>query len=71
MTSSNPSAIADPDFHVFRNGVSVLDARRGPPAATPRPERSPTLHPATYLLDVYDCANGCDQRRKARPATTT
>ena len=57
-TSSNPNN-PDVDFIVYRNGVRILAATE-PPA----PSETTTLTNAVageYLIDVYDCANGCDQ----------
>jgi hypothetical protein len=48
----------DVDFDVFRNGAFVNSATN-PPAAS----EQITLNNAAageYLIDVYDCANGCD-----------
>jgi hypothetical protein len=47
----------DADFLVFRNGVFIR-AAEGPPAAS----ETTTINNATagtYLIDVYECANGC------------
>ncbi len=53
--SSNPNS-ADTDFVVYRNGVPVVIGFDAPP--------DPEVHtfsatPGTYIIDVYDCANGC------------
>ncbi len=54
-SSSNPNN-PDTDFIVFRNGDFVT-AATAPPAAT---ETATFNAPAgDYLIDVYDCANGC------------
>ncbi|HEV7607046.1 MAG TPA: PKD domain-containing protein [Steroidobacteraceae bacterium] len=55
--SSSNTNTPDTDFRVFRNGAFLRSAT-GPPAAS----EIDTFSAATgeYLLDVYDCANGCD-----------
>ena len=56
-SSSNPNT-PDTDFLVFRNGAFVTQA-----AAPPAANETATLTNAAageYLIDVYDCANGCD-----------
>jgi hypothetical protein len=56
-SSSNPNT-PDVDFLVFRNGAFVNGAFN-PPAASE--QITLTNAPAgEYLIDVYDCANGCD-----------
>jgi hypothetical protein len=54
--SSNPNN-ADPDFVVFRDGAFVTSGESGPP----QPEIKTITNAAAgdYLIDVYDCANGC------------
>jgi hypothetical protein len=56
VNSSN-TANPDPDFFVYRNGA-FLDAGIDPP---PQPEVETITNAAAgnYLIDVYDCANGC------------
>jgi hypothetical protein len=56
-SSSNPNT-PDTDFRVFRNGAFVTSA-----TAPPAPNETATLTNAAageYLVDVFDCANGCD-----------
>jgi len=55
-SSSNPNN-PDPDFRVSRAGTFVTSAT-SPPAAS----ETATFNAAAgdYLVDVYDCANGCD-----------
>ena len=56
-SSSNPNT-PDTDFRVFRNGAFVTSA-----TAPPAPTETATLTNAAigeYLIDVFDCANGCD-----------
>jgi len=57
VSSSNIDVNADPDFIVYRNGVQLNLATQDPP---PQPETvSFSATNGDYLLDVYDCANGC------------
>ncbi|MDQ2641895.1 MAG: hypothetical protein M3Y79_15100, partial [Pseudomonadota bacterium] len=59
-TNVSPAA-ADPDFWVFRNGVPVAAAQDSPldePARTENGTLSVTAG-QTYIIDAYDCANGC------------
>jgi len=67
LSSSNPDVNNDPDFKVWRNGTRVLTfaAANGDgedPPANSHPELATITNAAAgdYLLDVYDCANGCD-----------
>ncbi|HEU5138189.1 MAG TPA: PKD domain-containing protein [Steroidobacteraceae bacterium] len=57
LTSSNPNS-ADPDFWLYEGGELVRIEDEGPP----QPETgTPTVTAGTtYVLDVYDCTNGCD-----------
>jgi hypothetical protein len=55
LTSSNPTN-PDPDFLVWRAGTFIR-AGIDPPAASEVETFNATA--GTYLLDVYDCANGC------------
>ncbi len=56
VSSSNP-ATPDPDFVVYRTGTTVLNEDDPPP----QPENGTLTVNAntTYVLDVFDCANGC------------
>jgi hypothetical protein len=55
--SSSNSNAPDTDFVVYRNGAIVAAGIEGP---TENPEiESFTATAGTYILDVYDCANGC------------
>jgi hypothetical protein len=60
LTTSNPAADADPDFVLFRNGVSLLPFPAGQSGDPGIETTQINLQPATYVLDVYDCANGCE-----------
>jgi hypothetical protein len=59
VTTSNPSGDADPDFQLFRNGISVINFPDGQGSVVGSETFSLTLQPAEYVLDVYECANGC------------
>jgi hypothetical protein len=56
-SSSNTNADEDTDFRVYRNGLFVKSA-----TSPPAPSETTTFaaQPGEYLIDVYDCANGCD-----------
>jgi hypothetical protein len=63
MTSTN-SNNADPDFVIYHDGAQLLpaapdndDGEDGPPQ--PEMGRFNFTAGTTYVLDVYDCANGC------------
>ena len=56
-SSSNPNT-PDTDFRVYRNGVFVTSAT-SPPAPTEQATLS-NAQPGEYLIDLFDCANGCD-----------
>jgi hypothetical protein len=55
--SSNPNT-PDTDFSVYRNGLFVR-AATNPPAASEQTTLT-GAQPGEYLIDLYDCANGCD-----------
>jgi hypothetical protein len=56
-SSSNPNN-ADPDFVVYRDGGTyVISGIDGPPQ--PETETISNAPAGDYLIDVYDCANGC------------
>lgn len=60
VTTSNSASTADPDFYVYRAGAFVLAAESESPA--PLHNEVATLNViagATYIIDAYDCANGC------------
>lgn len=64
-TSTSPLATRDVDFLVYRTTstgtptFTLVDAATDPPAAN-QTSTFGTANGAQYLLDVYDCANGCD-----------
>lgn len=58
VSTSNPNTSADPDFLVLHRGdvLLVADSAQGNTETD-----SVTLNAgATYIIDAYDCANGCD-----------
>ena len=57
--SSNPNT-PDTDFRVWRAGTFVRGGE-DPPTENPETEKFPATPPGTYLIDVYDCANGCSE----------
>lgn len=57
LATSNPDVNADPDFLVLRHGTTVALAESPPPGS-----ESVAFSAAagqTYIIDAYDCANGC------------
>jgi hypothetical protein len=66
VTSSNPNT-PDPDFRLFRAG-SYQGAADDGEDAPPQPEVGvfPNSPAGTYIIDVYDCANGCDDEQGTR-----
>jgi hypothetical protein len=57
LSSSNPNN-SDPDFLVWRAGTFIRAGIKGPPG--PEVETINNLPAGSYLIDVYDCANGCN-----------
>jgi hypothetical protein len=59
-TSTSPLATRDVDFLVYRSSPFGLarSATSGPAAS--EATTMPVAGGAEYLIDVYDCANGCD-----------
>ena len=59
VTTSNGDVNADPDFRMYRNGVflSNVNGEKAPP----QPETVSNFNASAgdYLIDAYDCANGC------------
>ena len=66
VTSSNPND-PDPDFLLFRAG-GYLDATDDGEDGPPQPEVGvfPNAPAGTYIIDVYDCANGCQTEQGTR-----
>jgi hypothetical protein len=59
-TSTSPLATRDVDFIVYRaQPFGFVTAGQNGPAA-PESETFGTAATSEYLIDVYDCANGCD-----------
>jgi len=56
LSSSNTNN-ADPDFTMQRAGTFVVVERDGPPQ--PETGETPVTANTDYVLDVYDCGNGC------------
>jgi hypothetical protein len=56
LATSNPDPNADPDFVVWRNGTLVSAGDDAPPGAE---TETFNAAPGTYVIDAYDCANGC------------
>jgi PKD domain len=61
VNTSNPDAQADPDVLVFRNGVFLTSGENAPPQ--PEVKQITNAAAGDYLLDVYDCANGCSSEQ--------
>jgi hypothetical protein len=64
VSTSNPSADKDPDFRMYRSGVSILSGSLGQSDSNNalRNEVAPNIAVTagiTYVIDAYDCANGC------------
>jgi hypothetical protein len=57
VATSNTDTNADPDFLVWRAGELIWDGTDPPPG--PEMHNIPDLPAGTYLIDVYDCGNGC------------
>jgi hypothetical protein len=55
-SSSNPNN-PDTDFRVFRSGTFVISAEAGPAPSETATFNAPA---GDYVIDVYDCANGCN-----------
>lgn len=62
VSSSNPSS-PDPDFRLWRAGSLVINAE-GPPSVSETATQ--TLVAGDYVLDVYECANGCSVEQGTR-----
>ena len=62
VTSSNPNN-ADPDFVLYGDGapLNFLEGQDGPPQ--PEVGVFNNAPAGTYVIDVYDCANGCDDEQ--------
>jgi hypothetical protein len=62
VVTSNVNATADPDFLVWVAGTPVLEAVSSPDLEPVRTETGSLAVTAgqTYIIDAYDCANGCE-----------
>lgn len=58
LATSNPNPSPDPDFLVRRSGTLVA-VGLDPPSAQPEAKTFAVVAGATYVIDAYDCANGC------------
>jgi hypothetical protein len=58
VATSNTDTNADPDFLVWRGGTFIRDGTNPPPG--PEVQTITNLPAGTYLIDVYDCGNGCN-----------
>ncbi|MEO6080017.1 MAG: PKD domain-containing protein [Steroidobacteraceae bacterium] len=58
LTTSNPAVNSDPDFFVQRSGILVALGDDGAPQ--PETETFNVTAGTTYVINAYDCANGCD-----------
>jgi hypothetical protein len=58
LATSNTASDRDPDFLIWNNGVIVWGGTNG---STEHPETETFVVTAgqTYIIDAYDCANGC------------
>jgi hypothetical protein len=58
LTTSNTATNRDPDFRVFNAGALVRSGT-GDSAEYPETETFSVTGGQTYVIDAYDCANGC------------
>jgi hypothetical protein len=66
LSTSNPSTDRDPDFLVWKAGSFVRDGT-DPPTEYPETETF-QVTPGTYVIEIYDCANGCNPTEPASGA---
>ncbi len=64
LNSSNPNS-PDPDFRMQRAGTFLLIEEDPPPQ--PETGSVSVTNGTTYILDVYDCANGCGNNQGTTP----
>ena len=57
LATSNPDANQDPDFLLWRAGTFVGASTSAPPG--PETRTFNNLPAGEYLIEAYDCANGC------------
>ncbi|MET0282040.1 MAG: PKD domain-containing protein [Steroidobacteraceae bacterium] len=67
MTTSNTATDADPDFRVFRSGVPV---GQGLGPGGPETAEFHVTAGIPYVIDAYDCANGCAPKSDGSPEGT-
>lgn len=58
VSTSNVASTRDPDFVVRNNGVVVAAGLNGP-TEYPETETFSVVAGQTYIIDAYECANGC------------
>jgi hypothetical protein len=67
LSTSNAATDRDPDFSVYRSGVEVtytsvngvVDDGESSPAQFPETATFNGVAGTTYIIDAYDCSNGC------------
>ena len=69
LATSNPNPARDPDFRIYRSGVWVVDGT-DPPTEYPETETFNVTAGQTYIIDAYDCANGCQLDANDNPEGT-
>ena len=58
LATTNTDTNADPDFEIWHAGEFVRAGSDPPPG--PEVETISNLAAGTYVIDVYDCGNGCN-----------
>ena len=58
VTTSNPDPQRDVDFIIYRTGLTIVSAE-SPPSQSGETADVQINGAATYIIDAYDCANGC------------
>lgn len=58
VSTSNADSERDPDFVLFRDGQAI-GSGEDDFSEFPEVEQFPNAVAGTYVIDVYDCANGC------------
>ncbi len=59
LSTTNTAPTRDPDFLVFSSGALVRQGTNSS-AEYPETETFSVTGGSTYIIDAYDCANGCD-----------
>jgi hypothetical protein len=63
LTTSNPNSAgsgattSDPDFNIYRSGTQVVEGSSEPAAS--EQQTLAATGGTTYIIDAFDCANGC------------